>query len=203
MADSPTRGASYLQSYTTDSYSTHLSLEIAVLQQDVKLPSISLDPITYDILKQQHSNTYDDKGKIVKYATPYTMPYQVCTNVIGYFRIFMITPLVENGDPTKLKCNTPKVQQINRGINGKSYTEQNYIPLMIPKFLALNFYKYPDYTNFTNDGIYYTGEYQQVIPKGTKFLCSFVGGSIDMNNISIIGICGESLNVSDTVLEVK
>lgn len=201
MSDTPTHGASYLQSYTTDSYSTHLSLEVAVLQKDVSLPHICLDPLTYDFLKELHSNKYDENGRIIKYAHPYFMPYQVCTNVIGYFRVFMITPLVEDGEPTNLKCTTPKVKQINGGIKGKPYTEQNYIPLMIPKYIAMNFYKYPDYTNFENDGIYYTGNYKQIIPKGTKFLCSFVGGSIDMNNISIIGICGESLNVSDTVLE--
>lgn len=201
MSDTPTHGASYLQSYTTDSYSTHLSLEIAVLQKDVSLPSISLEPMTYDLLKEQHSNEYDEEGKVIKYARPYFMPYQVCTNVIGYFRIFMITPLVEDSEPTELECNKPKVKQINGGIEGESYIEKNYIPLLIPKHLAMNFYKFPDYTNFENDGLYYTGEYLQVIPKGTKFICSFLGGSIDMNNISIVGISGESLDVKDTILE--
>lgn len=191
----------YIDKGTQNMYSNELSIEIAVLQEDVQLPSISLEPLTNELLKEHHSNITDEEGKIIKYADPYFMPYQVCTNVIGNFFIPMMFPLVENGKSEEKEVEPPKTGGVTgEGVNAEKYITRNFISLIIPKYIAMNFYKYPDYTNFPNTGDYYSGEYKQMIPKGTKFLCTFIGGSTNINNISIIGLVGDQINVTDTIL---
>lgn len=195
--------SSHLESSKSEVYSTNLNVELAILQEDVELPSITLEPLTSELLVKHHSNTYDEAGHVIKFADPYFMPYQVCTNVIGNFYITMLFPLVNNGDSTVIDYNAPNSNfVITDNLTGDQYYEQNFVSLIIPKYIAMNFYKYPDYTNFVNDGQYYSGEYKQYIPKGTKFIAGFIGGSNTVSNISIIGIYGDSLNVNDTILEV-
>ena len=195
--------SSHLEISKSEVYSSELSIELAVLQEDVELPSITLEPLTSELLAKHHSNTYDSAGRVIKFADPYFMPYQVCTNVIGNFYITMMFPLVNNGDSTVIDYNAPNSSfVVNDSLKGDEYAEQNFVSLIIPKYLAMNFYRYPDYSNFTEDGLYYSGEYKQYIPKGTKFIAGFIGGSDTVSNVSIIGIYGESLNVDDTILEV-
>ena len=193
----------YIDKGTQNMYSNELSIEIAELQEDVPLPSISIEPLTYDILKEHHSNTEDEEGDIESYAKPYFTPEMVCTNVIGNFFIPMMFPLIENGDSEEKEVEAPSTTDVDgSGIVAEEYVTRNFISLVIPKYIAMNFYKYPDYTNFVNTGDYYSGEYKQYIPKGTKFLCAFIGGSTNTNNISIVGIVGDQINVNDTILDV-
>lgn len=195
---------SYLNESAQKMYSSELSIEVAELTKAVKLPSITLEPLTIELFHKYHSNIYDEYGNIIQYATPYRMPYQVCTNVIGCFYVNMMFPLVENGEPTIVDKDAPNTSNVlNKSVTAEKYSEQNYIELVIPKYIAMNFYRFPDYTNFENDGMYLTGDYVQEIPKGTKFLCAFIGGSTNMNNISIIGILGDDLYIDDSVLPFR
>lgn len=148
-----------------DHYSKYLAVEIAELQQDIELPEISEDPLTLETLEK-----YKKSGK------EYKLRETEYTNMLGNFYIPILFPLVENRESTELEYEAPKTTNIvNNALMGNKYVERNFVSLMIPKYIVMNFDK--------------------VIPKGTKFLVGFVGGNSDIYNINIIGIHETSLSV--------
>jgi hypothetical protein len=144
-------------------YGDEISIEVAILQADITLPELPKEKLTTAVLKE-----YSDAGKT------YDFPWQVYDDVIGNFYIPILFPLVENGDSTELEFKAPETKTVlNKSIKTVPYVERNYISLMIPKYIAM--------------------EYVGTIPAGTKFLVAFIGGSTSINNMSIIGIYGQDL----------
>lgn len=116
-----------------------LKIEIAILQEDVTLPSSMLE----------------------------------FKNEIGKFYVPVLFPLIDSADgAVDIALNAPK-NNTNGALVGKQYYERNYINIIIPKYIVLNF--------------------TDVIPKGTKFLLSFMGEKFTLENLNIIGIFGNNI----------
>lgn len=148
-----------------DGYLDKLSIELAILQQDIILPEINTDPLTLSLLQE-----LEEKGDY------YKTPDSEYTNVIGAFYIPVLFPLVDNSESTELEFTAPSTKNIkNIKFRTKSYVERNFITLTIPKYIVLNF--------------------KDKIPSGTKFLVGFVGGDYSIEDINIIGIYGNSLTI--------
>lgn len=143
-------------------YSDILAVEIAELQADIELPELPEEKLTLSILEK-----YQEMGK------PYEFPFDVYDDMIGNFYVPILFPLVENGESTELEYEPPTTKVLNDTLQGSMYVERNFISLMIPKYIIMQFKK--------------------IIPKGTKFLVGFIGGSSSIENISIIGLYGHEL----------
>lgn len=144
-------------------YSNQASVEVAILQQEITLPEVCLRGLNLETL-----------GQLELLGKTYTTPWNTYKDVIGNFYIPILFPLVQDGDSTALDFGAPESNNImNKSIKTNSYQERNYISLIIPRYIAF--------------------EFLGKIPKGTKFLVTFVGGSTDINNINIIGIYGKGL----------
>ena len=130
-------------------YSDNLLIELAILKQDITLPTKIVD----------------------KKEVPDFDNYE---NVVGYFYIPIIMALLNNSDPTAVEVKAPTEKGVlNKSLSSGGYTSKNFLDLVIPRYIALNFrYK---------------------IPAETKFLVAFVGGKTTINNISIIGLYGHEL----------
>lgn len=149
--------------HSTDQYSQKPDIEVAVLQQAIPLPELPEDPLTLATLE-----AYDEIGK------EYLTAQDIYTNMVGNFYIPILFPLVEDGESTELMFDAPPTKNVlNNTLATKEYVERNFVSLMIPKNLVLNF----------------RGE----IPAGTKFIVAFIGGNTSIENMSIIGIHGQSL----------
>ena len=130
-------------------YSDSLIIELAILKQDIPLPTKIVDGVEVP-------------------------DFDNYMNVIGYFYIPIIMALLTNSDPTAVEVKAPTEKGVlNKSISSNTYTSKNFLDLVIPRYIALNFrYK---------------------IPAETKFLVAFVGGKTTVNNISIIGLYGHEL----------
>lgn len=153
---------SYLEENVDKQYSDELSIEVAELQSDIKLPELPKEKLSLKVLQE-----YDAMGKT------YDFPFDLYEDMIGNFYIPMLFPLVENGESTELEYDAPQGEVLNGTVQGSGYVERNFVSLMIPKYIVMQF--------------------KEKIPKGTKFLVGFVGGNTDINNISIIGLSGHEL----------
>lgn len=146
-----------------DSYLENLSIELAILQNSIKLPELPDEELSLEVLQR-----YAEEGKT------YNLMQNCYDDMIGNFYIPILFPLIENGESTELVYNSPKENKIlNKSLKGTKYVERNYISLMIPKYIVMNF--------------------RGTIPAGTKFLVGFVGDSISIDNINIIGLYGQDL----------
>lgn len=91
-------------------------------------------------------------------------------DVIGKFSIPIISPLGDNNDNPKEDQIISKPRNIVNDANilVSSYQKSNFLTLTIPKYIVMNF--------------------TDVIPKHTKFIVCFVGESLDIEDIKIIGV---------------
>lgn len=145
------------------SYVDDISIELAILQQDIELPELPTEPLTLDTLKK-----YQEEGK------EYKLMENEYQNMIGNFYVPILFPLVENGESTELVFDAPKTNNIlNDSLASSTYVERNYISLLIPKYIVMQF--------------------KEKIPKGTVFLVGLVGGGTDIEDINIIGLYGSSI----------
>lgn len=151
---------------STAEYGDILAVEIAILQQKIKLPRLpdkDREPLTLDTLKN-----------FARTGRKYELMEQEYENMIGNFYIPIMFPLVENGESTELEFEAPETNNIlNGSLSSKPYVERNFVSLAIPKYIVMNFKK--------------------EIPKDTKFLVAFIGGNKSVENISIIGLYGHEL----------
>ena len=151
---------------STVEYGDILAVEIAILQQKIKLPRLpdkDREPLTLDTLKN-----------FARTGRKYELMEQEYENMIGNFYIPIMFPLVENGESTELEFEAPETNNIlNGSLSSKPYVERNFVSLAIPKYIVMNFKK--------------------EIPKDNKFLVSFIGGNKSVENISIIGVYGHEL----------
>ena len=149
--------------HSTDEYSPYPSIEVAILQQDIELPEVSNEPLTLATLE-----AYEEAGEVYKLAD------QEFKNAIGNFYVPILFPLVENGESTELEFDAPEAHNVlNESIQPVNYVERNFIQLVIPKHLVMNF--------------------RDVIPSGTKFIIGFIGGNKSIENIVVLGVHGEDL----------
>lgn len=91
---------------------------------------------------------------------------EVFTSVRGNFLIPMMSPLVENSTSIEVIHNAPVTESSNGATS--QYVTRSYFELNIPRHIVLMF--------------------NNVIPAGTKFLASFIGGSTKEGNIVITSV---------------
>lgn len=142
-----------------NSYNQNIMIEVAILKDQINLPYVS-----------------DEVDRYGKIHTP-DLVYQ---NMIGNFYIPVLTPLVEDnkaeGDMASdgstsyaLQFKAPSTNNIiNKSMTVDTYEESNYIQLIIPKYILLNF--------------------RHFVPARTKFIIGIIGGKVTPNNINIIGL---------------
>lgn len=159
-------------SNSTQQYGDDISIEVAILQQKVRLPKLPKEKLSIATLIQ-----YEEEGR------DYKLAIDAYDDVIGNFYIPILSPMVDNTSSTELEFDAPKNSSVlNKSIEGTGYVERNFINLIIPKYIVLQF--------------------RDIIPKGTKFLVGFVGGCIDLTNMGIIGICSSSIDVAAEPIEL-
>lgn len=102
----------------------------------------------------------------------YPRPIELYTDMKGKFSITILNPLNNSTDSpvdnTKGSTSVRNIVNKDCNISVSSYQESNYVTLNIPKYILLNF----------------VGK----VPKGTKFIVGFIGGSTDVEDIRIIGV---------------
>ena len=125
------------------------SIERVVLAEKITLPEVTKVPVTRQWLLE--GNKYID-------------PFNVYKDTKAKFFFNVATPMVSKGEPTKSSGPKPNV----KGLSTSGYTRSNYIELIIPKYILL--------------------EFKDEVPKGTEFLIGCVGDSIDIDDMRIIGL---------------
>lgn len=110
-------------------------------------------------------------------------------SMMGKFDIPQLFPLVEkspDGKPYDIIHDPPSTKHIIcKGFKSQKYYERNFIRLTIPSYLFSTIEKYD-----TERNVHY-------IPKGTRFIVAFVGGSSSVAYINIIGLEGKKLPVGN------
>lgn len=101
----------------------------------------------------------------------YPRTVELYKDTLGKFSIPIINPLGDNtGAPTDSSGGSSNTRNIvnNSNLQVSTYKESNYITLNIPKYILLNFLN--------------------KVPKGTKFIVAFIGGSTSIGDIRVIGV---------------
>lgn len=143
MSDTVVNGSDYIK-----------SIEKATLIEEIKLPEISTGNINLHFF---------ESGKTLKLAQ------NVYKDTPGKFYINILSPLIDRNDALDSSYKMPKLLgHKGQKLNINKYSSSNYITLIIPKYILM------DFTN--------------VIPKGTEFLVGFVGKSTSIDNIQVIGV---------------
>lgn len=134
-------------------YYNDLIIEIAILQEDIILPEINDSSLNImDFINARYKNT------------------------IGKFYLPSIMPLIDPLDGAKdIQYAAPKTTKSNGTIKPNKYTEKNYIELIIPKYIMMQF--------------------DNKIKKGTKFVVGYSGVYKKISNMNIIGLYGAELEV--------
>ena len=174
-----------LSDYSRHVGSLNLNIEVAILLHDIDLNANNSSKGNKYMPEPEYNEDYVDMSKSLDELTPPFLspppPIQKCvvdsyTNMIGYFYIPILMPLIDQGEPTELEFAAPNSDNIvNGSLTTKTYKKLNYISLVIPKYILLN---------FTNK-----------VPKGTKFLVAIVNGDVEVQNIHIIGIHSQELKL--------
>lgn len=151
-------------------YSDSLSIELAELQRTIYLPLLPMEKLSYKVLI-----AYEELGR------SYWTKDDVYTSMIGNFYIPMLFPMVENtAESTEMIHKEPKnrnVKSSDIGYGTEKYITRSFVELMIPKHIILQF----------ND----------TIPKGTKFNIGFIGGSTTLSSIKILSVA-ETITTEQT-----
>ena len=84
-----------------DSYLENLSIELAILQNSIKLPELPDQELSLEVLQR-----YAEEGKT------YNLMQNCYDDMIGNFYIPILFPLIENGESTELVYNSPKENKI-------------------------------------------------------------------------------------------
>jgi hypothetical protein len=136
-------------------YST-LANEVAVLQRKVYLPLLPLERMNDLVL-----GAYRYLGKY------YWTKEDVFEAKTGNFYIPLLFPLVEDGESTTVVHSAPQVKNVatDSKLEASSYKTNNFVPVIIPRHIIMQF--------------------SNLIPKGTKFNVSFIGGSSSNYSIKI------------------
>ena len=101
-------------------------------------------------------------------------------DIIGKFNIPIITPTMKAGVAVENNRDIPRVKvQSNTTLDTGDYITTNYIMLIIPKFLLIDFITS---RIISNNVLVEKGR----IPEGTEFIVGFLGQEID--HVRLIGI---------------
>lgn len=130
------------------------SVERVKLAEDIILPKLPVEPLTLEYLE----NMGEYKLAINEYQ-----------DTMGKFYLPIMTPLVDKAETNDKLTVAPSTRQ-HRGSNlrTQSYNTTNFISLVIPKYILLNF--------------------KDKVPKGTEFIIASIGSSLDIDDMRIIGI---------------
>ena len=142
-----------MSSYYDSKQISHI--ERVVLAEDIILPKISNYPLT---LKNLEIN-----GR-------YISAFEVYENTVGKFFLNIMTPMVDKSSINEKNYTSPNIKGTN--LNTTRYQSTNYISLVIPKYILLNF--------------------KDRVPKGTEFIIattpSKVGNTLQIEDMRIIGL---------------
>ena len=148
----------------SNSYSDTLSIEIAELQRTIFLPLLPMERLTYSVLA-----AYEDEG------LPYWFKDEVYTSVLGNFYMPLLFPMVENPEEsTDMEHDAPDSGHVIQDDKKRSpykteaYTTRTYVELIIPKYIVMNF--------------------TDTIPKGTRFVVGYIGGSNSIESMKILSV---------------
>ena len=189
-------------------YNQNISIEIAILKDDLELPGAeeeggpnfpitdpAEEPLTLGTLVKKWGiekldggdggtgTTIPGTNEMSSPSNEYRLAEHYYKNMIANFYIPVLMPLIDGEeDSMELEMQAPSTRGImNDGLLTSDYIEQNYVQLVIPKYIVMNF-KYR-------------------IPKGTKFLVAFVGGKATIYNASIIGLYGPGIGMEEVEVE--
>ena len=153
-------------------YYKNLVLEVGILLESIPLPPLPNDPLTLSTLE-----SYAEQGKT------YNLMQNCYTNKMGKFFIPSLFPLVDKADgPEEFIYKAPRTYKTNQSIVPiKNYTEVNYLELIIPKYIVMQF--------------------RGSIPKDTVFLIGFNGEEKEIRNINVIGLYGAGIFYDTTTEE--
>ena len=141
-----------------------ITIERAQLAEDIPLPTITTEKINLEFF---------ESGKTCILAQ------NVYIDTMGKFYLNVMTPLL-NKQESKMETKSAPSTRGHKGssLNTRSYTSTNYVNLVVPKYILLNF----------------TGR----VPKGTEFIVASIGGSLDVEDMRIIGIYSLDTSSSNT-----
>lgn len=94
----------------------------------------------------------------------------------GNFYISMIAPLVKDGDSTDIIYNAPRIKSTEEKFPVSEYKTRNYVKLTIPRHIVLQF--------------------NNLIPKGTKFNVAFEGGNSSNYSMKITSVA-DTVSIPD------
>lgn len=126
--------------------------ERVTLAEDIILPKISKEPLTLSFFETNNE---------------YKLAANEYTDMKGKFYLKIMTPLLSKDSATNTRGVSPILKGQNK-LNTSNYTSANYITLVIPKYILLNFV--------------------DKVPAGTEFIISTIDGSTDIEDLKIIGI---------------
>lgn len=135
------------------------TIERVKLAQDVKLPKVTTEPLTLKFL--------ENGGK-------YVSPFNAYSDIKAKFFMPIMSPLMsgENASNDKKASPSVKNQKGSSKLQVNSYNSSNYIELVIPKYILMNFV--------------------DIVPKGTEFIVGSINGSLSIGKMKIIGIYSTS-----------
>ena len=141
-----------------------ITIERAQLAEDIPLPAITTEKINLEFF---------ESGKTCILAQ------NAYIDTIGKFYLNVMTPLLDKQE-SKMETKSAPSTRGHKGssLNTRSYTSTNYVNLVVPKYILLNF----------------TGR----VPKGTEFIVASIGGSLDVEDMRIIGIYSLDTSSSNT-----
>lgn len=145
----------------TNFYRSNLlsSVERVRLVEDLPLPEITKEPLNREYMRT---------GK------EYILATNVYKDTVAQFYLPVMTPLLNNNEKSCQVVGAPsRLGQYGSKLNTSSYTTCNYISLVIPKYILLEFVDF--------------------VPAGTEFLVAGVGGSTDVDDMRIIGLYSKFL----------
>ena len=146
-------------------YYEKLVLELGWLQEDIILPKLPEEPLTLETLQ-----LYAMEGK------SYNLMQNCYTDMVGKFYMPVLFPLVDKSDGVEeYEYNYPKYDKSNGTIKPIKYISTNYVELVIPKYIVMQF--------------------KNKIPKDTIFLIGFSGEHKKISNLNVIGLYGADISI--------
>lgn len=99
----------------------------------------------------------------------YKLAFNEYHDMQGKFFMNIMTPMVEKGEIEEKFSSSPRtIGHRGNELSTMDYVSTNFIILTIPKYILLNF--------------------REMVPKGTEFLIASIDGSLEVEDIKIIGI---------------
>ena len=164
-------------------------IERAVLMEDIPLPVYNKKKklkrkVFYsnkDSYKHEpYTSNYIDLYSPSEEDNEYVLAYNEIKNVTGKFYIpVLMASMTNKGQEVNTANRAPKTTGFKGNINSLPYNSSNCTQLIIPKYIVLQFVDLKNETPGSKDNF---------IPKGTEFLVTCVGGTMDLEQMRIIGL---------------